>query len=369
MHLLTLFFAVDGSHAKKRILAFKKNVDHLTIVSYYRNTNIKYDNHYNLGKSSQKQYFKRFIKILFDVPRLVKILNKNSDVNVVYAWNFDMALLFTFARVFIKRKLTFIYEVADIKPILISTSVIGKLLRYFEQKILNNTDYLCVTSQQFITNYFDKYYIYNLTEHILENKVYPQFPLINDTNTDNILKNKSKWTIGLVGLHRCKTSLQLLNDLATHLPNKIDIYLAGIPEKHTISDFDKLNELPNVYNFGKFNYPEDLRNIYSKIDIIWSADFSDLNENSKWLLPNRIYEAGCFSVPQLSFSENETTSEYIKSLGIGWVLSNYSLESIITFINRLNITDYNKIVSRYKDLSPKQFSGDDQIISLLNNFK
>ena len=369
MHLLTLFFVIDGSHTKKRLLAFKNNVDKLTIVSYYRIKNVEYQNHHNLGKSPQKQYIRRFVKLIFDIPRLSKILSNNPEIDVVYAWNFDIALLFVITKLFSKRRYRFIYEVADIKPILLSKSFAGRILRKLEQFILNNTDHLCVTSEDFIINYFDKYYDCSANTHILENKVFPKIDnkLINTKLNNEV--DASKWKIGFVGLFRCNTSLQLLSELATYLPENIEIILAGRPEEYVKDTFNKLVNLENTNYIGEYEYPDDLPNIYSKIEIIWSADFSDLSVNSKWLLPNRIYEAGLFSVPQLCFSDNVAICKYIKSLNIGWVLEEANVESLIRFFASLTGKHYQQIKSNYASLPNDQFSGDEQIKSLLNDIK
>lgn len=368
MHLLTLFFVIDGSHTKKRIIAFKNNVDKLTIVSYYRNKNVEYENHHNLGRSPQKHYIRRFIKLIFDIPRLLKILSNNPEIDVVYAWNFDVALLFILSTLFSKRHYKFFYEVADIKPILLSKSIAGKILRKLEQFILNNTDYLCVTSEDFINNYFDKYYKYHANIHILENKV---FPKIDNTLITKSYKtsDSSKWKIGYTGLLRCNTSLQLLFELATRLPGNIEIILAGRPEEHAKDTFKKLANLENTNYIGEYEYPDDLPNIYSKIDIIWSADFSDSTDNSKWLLPNRIYEAGLFAIPQLCFSANEAICKYMKSLNIGWILEEANIESLLKFFSALTSKQYQQTKSKYYGLPSDQFSGDEQIKSLLNNIE
>ena len=366
MHLLTLFFVIDSSHTKKRILAFKNNVAKLTIVSYYRIKNVEYENHYSLGKSSQKHYLRRFVKLIFDIPRLSKILSNNSEINIVYAWNFDIALLFVLTKLFSVRRYKFIYEVADIKPILLSDSFSGKFLRKLEQLILKHTDYLCVTSQSFITYYFDKYYHYKAQTHILENKVYPVIDTALIKNEKNKINNDSKWKIGFVGIFRCNTSLQLLTEIAQNLSEKIEIVLAGRPEEHVIEMYNKLVELDNTTYLDEYQYPDDLPNIYSQIDIIWSADFSDLSVNSKWLLPNRIYEAGLFSVPQLCFSDNVAICKYIKSLNIGWVLEEANIESLIRFFSSLTYEQFQQIQSNYKVLPSNQFTGDGQVLSLVN---
>lgn len=369
MNLLTLFFVIDHSHSKKRIHAFKKNVENLTIVSYYRNDSISYENHYSLGKIPQNKYLLRFSKIIFDIPRLLKFLSNNPNIDVVYAWNFDIALLFIITKMFTKRQYKFVYEVADIKSILLSNSIWGKILRKFEQFILSNTDYLCVTSEDYISNYFNKYYSYQSKIHILENKVYPKINYKFKNDEIRELPDKLKWKIGLVGIFRCNTSLHLLTNLAESLPNKVEIILAGKYEQHSEKAFKKLACLDNINIIGEYQYPDDLLNIYSKIDIIWSADFSDPSDNSKWLLPNRIYEAGLFSVPQLCFSENKAISNYIKSLNIGWVIAEANIENLLHFISLLTIKQYQQIKFNYVNLPTNQFSGDDQIKALLNDVK
>lgn len=369
MHLLCLFFVIDNSLTKRRILAFKKNVDKLTIVSYYRVVDVEYENHYSLGKSQQKHYIRRFIKLIFDIPRLSRILSNNPDINIVYAWNFDIALLFRLATFFSKRRYKFIYDVGDIKSILLSNSFTGKILRKFEQFILINTDYLCVTSEDFITNYFDKYYNFEAKIHVLENKVYPLFAQKIIKNKLNKIPDGSKWKIGLTGLFRCNISLQLLSELSTRLPENIEIILAGRPEKHVKEMFDRLTRLENTTYVGEYKYPDDLPNIYSKINIIWSADFSELPLNSKWLLPNRIYEAGLFSIPQLCFWDNEAISKYIKALNIGWVLKEANIKYLEKFFLSLTVKQYLQIKSNYSGLPSDQFSGDEQVKLLLDDVK
>lgn len=369
MKFLSLFFVIDHSHSQKRILAFKNNVEKLTIVSHYRNKNIEYENHYNLGKVPQNKYLHRFVKIFFDIPRLAKILSNNSGINVVYAWNFDIALLFVLTKLFSKRRYIFIYEVADIKPILLTNSVAGRILRKLEQFILINTDYLCVTSEDFITNYFDKYYNFEAKTHVLENKVYPLFAQKIIKNKLNKIPDGSKWKIGLVGIFRCDTSLQLLLDLAIRLPQSIAVILAGRPEEQVNELFNELISHENIIYLGEYNYPDNLLDVYSEIDIIWSADFSDLSDNSKWLLPNRIYEAGLFSIPQLCFWDNEAISKYIKSLNIGWVLEEANIKYLEKFFLSLTVKQYLQIKSNYSGLPSDQFSGDEQVKLLLDDVK
>ncbi|NHZ86002.1 MAG: hypothetical protein GWP19_08985 [Planctomycetia bacterium] len=369
MNFLSLFFVIDHSHSQKRILAFKNNIKKLTIISYFRNQTVEYENHYNLGKIPQNNYIRRFVKIFFDIPRLSKILSNNPKIDVVYAWNFDIALLFVLTKLFSKRRYKFIYEVADVKPILLSKSVVGIFLRKFEQFILNHTDYLCVTSENFISNYFDKYYEYDAKTYILENKVYPKIDIKLINNKLNNIPTGSKWRIGLVGIFRCNTSLQLLLELAKTLPEKIEIILAGKPEEHVNESFKELTRLNDTLVIGEYRYPNDLQNIYSKIDIIWSADFSEPTVNSKWLLPNRIYEAGLFTVPQLCFSENKAISNYIKSLNIGWILEEVNIKSLMDFFSSLTNEQYHQMKLNYSNLPSDLFSGDEQVKSLLSKVR
>ncbi len=369
MNFLSLFFVIDHSHSQKRILAFKNNIKKLTIISYFRNQTVEYENHYNLGKIPQNNYIRRFVKIFFDIPRLSKILSNNPKIDVVYAWNFDIALLFVLTKLFSKRRYKFIYEVADVKPILLSNSVVGVFLRKLEQFILNHTDYLCVTSEDFISNYFDKYYEHNAKIYILENKVYPKIDIKLINNKLNNIPTGSKWRIGLVGIFRCNTSLQLLLELAKTLPEKIEIILAGKPEEHVNESFKELTRLNDTLVISEYRYPNDLQNIYSKIDIIWSADFSEPTVNSKWLLPNRIYEAGLFAIPQLCFSENKAISEYIKSLNIGWILEEVNIKSLMNFFLSLTSEKYRQMKLNYSDLPSDQFSGDEQVKSLLSQVR
>ena len=71
-------------------------------------------------------------------------------------------------------------------------------------------------------------------------------------------------------------------------------------------------------------------------------------------------------MPQLCFSENVAICRYIESLDIGWILKDTSKEILKKFIIDLTRSNFDKIKQNYKNLPSNQFSGDDQIITLLS---
>ena len=83
--------------------------------------------------------------------------------------------------------------------------------------------------------------------------------------------------------------------------------LRGYPAGTIAEEFDSLlGDLPNFEFGGSYFYPDELSEMYAEIDFNWAFDMSDPNGNSAWLLPNRIYEGGCFGVPAIGAKETET---------------------------------------------------------------
>jgi succinoglycan biosynthesis protein ExoL len=82
---------------------------------------------------------------------------------------------------------------------------------------------------------------------------------------------------------------------------------------------------------GEYRNPDDLAEMYARVHLTWAFDFLDEGSNSKWLLPNRIYEGGYFGAVALTSSDTQT-GEKVRELGLGYTFEAPEVENLIAFL-------------------------------------
>ena len=68
---------------------------------------------------------------------------------------------------------------------------------------------------------------------------------------------------------------------------------------------------------GRYAWPGDLAAIYGDVDVVWAGDFHDPGANSKWLMPNRLYEGGYYGAPPIAPADSET-GRWVAARGFGF---------------------------------------------------
>ena len=150
-----------------------------------------------------------------------------------------------------------------------------------------------------------------------------------------------------------------MRDLATRLGSeRIRFILRGYPAGTIAEEFDGLlGDLPNLTFGGPYSYPDDLAELYGGIDFNWSFDESDPNGNSAWLLPNRIYEGGCFGVPAIASKKTET-GRWIDANGLGWTFDEPLGENLAAFFESLAVPEWEAVKFRSSSHSRLEFTGE-----------
>jgi succinoglycan biosynthesis protein ExoL len=196
---------------------------------------------------------------------------------------------------------------------------IGAGIRHFERNLLRETDLVVVSSPAFVREYFDKRQAGAAARTVLvENRLAPGFDYgprpAQSASATGVLR------LGWFGNLRCKRSLSLLLGLAEQFPDRIDLHMRGAPTKADLGDFrERIAGRANVSFAGRYRWPDDLASIYADVDLVWAGDFHDPGANSKWLLPNRLYEGGYYGAPPLAPADSET-GRWIRAHGFGFAL-------------------------------------------------
>lgn len=267
-----------------------------------------------LGRVDHGSYLRRLGPLL---RAMSAVRSRAVSADAVYAFGLDMLLLSWLALLGTKRSTSLVYEVADIRGVLLGGGVFSRSLRTLERFLLSYTDLLVVTSP----DYLDKYYRHILRAPlpkslVVENKLEPM-PELNETPcpvTAKAFGGANIITIGYFGLIRCKKSVEFLRRLVDRYPCKYRIIIRGT--EFGIGDpFAALVGSSSVEYGGAFRSPKDLREMYSGVDIVWAAH-DPSSQNQVWARKNRFYEACFFGKPMIG-QEGTADGSQIEGLGLG----------------------------------------------------
>jgi succinoglycan biosynthesis protein ExoL len=228
-----------------------------------------------------------------------------------------------------------VYECLDVHRFLAREDALGAGLRAAEAALIRDVALVVVSSPAFVREYFDKRHPGRVRSLLVENRLPSGFdygPRPSEaTSADGRLR------IGWFGNLRCERSLALLLNLAARFPDKVEVKLRGAPAQAAIADFDaRVSGQGNVHFGGRYAWPQDLGAIYRDVDVVWAGDFHDAGANSKWLLPNRLYEGGYYGVPPIAPTDSQT-GRWIEAQGFGFVLSEPLEETLPAFVRNLDI--------------------------------
>lgn len=307
-------------------------------------------------------YNRRYLQRLWTFAKCTGVLWANRErlgsCAVIYVINTDNAALALLGRFFARRRLPLVLELADIQPAMTGNGAVSKILRAIERAVLKRTALLVTTSAGFVREYFQPIQNYRGEIFLLENKVYPSRNLPASANNDLPAAGGRPWVIGCFGALRCRRSLEIMHALALRLGDRVRFVLRGYPAGTIADDFDRLlGDLPNLEFGGSYFYPDELAEMYAGIDFNWAFDLSDPNGNSAWLLPNRIYEGGCFGVPVIGDANTET-GRWIQARALGWTFRDPLEESLAGFFLSLDPDEWRTVKKRCDAHPREEFTGD-----------
>ncbi len=319
------FFAHERNDARvlKRLQAIQDQGWHVIGFTFHREREGKdrpvFWENIHLGTTYDRRYVHRLWAIGCGLLRLVKERHRLAGVRCLYAINFDNALLALFARWLAPGRIPVVVEIADIQPPMVGTGAASRLLRWVERRVLAASQLLVTTSPGFLKHYFTPLQHYTGPVFLLENKVYPSAALSAARPPAPPPPAAGQpWIVGYFGGFRCHRSWELIKRLSRRLDVRVVFYLRGYATVLDATEFSReAAEHTNVEFGGPYTYPGDLPALYGRTHLNWCFDFHDATANSRWLLPNRIYEGGLHHVPGLAAAGTETAA-WLEEKGLGW---------------------------------------------------
>jgi hypothetical protein len=263
------------------------------------------------------------------------------DCDVIIARNLEMLAVAVVARWRYNPRAGLVYECLDIHRLLLSDGIAGACMRAIERALLRNTNLLIVSSPAFLREYFEPVYGMHHARSpealLVENKLLPTSPVEPEVVPADSRPTGPPWRIGWFGMIRCRKSLDLLCEIAARHPGLLEVTIRGRPSRTEFADFDaQIARTPGV-SFGGTYRPAELASLYGNVHFNWAIDYFEEAANSRWLLPNRIYEGGAYGAVPIALAHTET-ARWLDGLGIGTRLED--ARALEEFLLRLTPAQY-----------------------------
>lgn len=285
-----------------------------------------------LGRTENGRMVQRAAMVLGQSLRMRKWVRdqkfEGEDVpDIVLARNLEMLLIARAACRFLPSKPRLVYELLDIHRLQSADNRIGKVVRAIERWALRGCDLVLISSPGFRTNYLERWDMAAPADLLIENKVF-----ISSNQTEPTVaatkQQHEKITIGWFGILRCAWSLRTLDRLSRQNPGHYSIILRGKPALDQIPDFHSVIDAnPDIVFGGPYGWPDDLADIYKSCDLAWLIDRFDDTGNSRWLLPNRLYE-GCLFGAIPIVTANSEVGRRLDGLGCGIIVDDETDDAV-----------------------------------------
>jgi glycosyltransferase involved in cell wall biosynthesis len=245
-----------------------------------------------------------------------------STEEVLWLWGGDVCFVGALVG-FLRRDKKIVWDIPDLHPALLSRSKASRALRCIERLLLKRVDRLILTSQGFYDFYYRNRVEMNRVS-VIENLMEGQ-PPSKPAPERRRAGQGAEFNVIYPGILRTNAILQLIADTADRGGNKFRFHLWGYFDRNIEEDtVRRLLECRNVEFHGEYD-ERDLPRIYEGMQLTFGLVDVDSNKNEKWLLHNRLYQAGAFGCPLISTSGSFVGKETLRR-GLGWVVRNDSVD-------------------------------------------
>ncbi|WKL59047.1 glycosyltransferase [Asticcacaulis sp. ZE23SCel15] len=354
MRVLYLVHDLEDAAVRRRTLMLEAGGARVYLAGFRRSQKPADDSGkvIDLGETRNGAFAHRAAKTITSAPSLIRAL-KGERPDIIIARNLEMLFL---ARQVARRfspAPVIVYESLDIHRLLLRRDFIGALLRGAERSLMSRASLVVTSSPAFVENYFAPMQNLTLPVFLLENKVLDlsgrSVGVPAGKKTDGVI------TIGWFGALRCRKSLDLLSAFARLMAGRVKVVMRGKPAYNEFEDFDAQIAAEPYISFGGPYRAEDLSALYAQVDLTWAIDFFEEGQNSKWLLPNRLYEGSRYGSVPIAMSGTET-GKFVSRHGIGLTLDEATPQALMALFETLTPDRLSALRAALKACPPSLFT-------------
>lgn len=318
----------------------------------------------SLGVLSHGNYVSRIIRLF----KYLSILRRRAkDYDVIYNFTLD-TLIISRIVLFLSNK-KWIYQIQDIRPIYFGKSKKSKIARFLEKYFIKNIDLLVVSSFNYYEDHYKDLYGISIDKvYVLENKLDRNSicPEILNSEKDS---NRDIITIGYFGVMRCNKSWQILKTLAIEQKNRISLYLRGkpiaMPNIH-----EEIFDISNITYDGLYKSPDDLNELYNRVDIVWACYPYSERKEGNWRLARtiRFYEALAFRKPVIVQKGTVQENDVVK-YNLGLVVDMGDISKTMKQLESITTTDLKVWTDNIDKLDPSYYYYTDEYVELFKKIE
>ena len=340
LNILYLVHDVTDPAVRRRMMMLREGGAQVTLAGFRRTATpaaaIEGVIPVDLGRTHDGRFLQRLTAVGTAALSLGTTLRRVRRPDLILARNLEMLALATRARsLFRGDGVPIVYECLDIHRLLLRDDMVGRAMRGAERRLLDRASLLLTSSPAFIRDYFAERGQGSVPFELLENRHFE--PVTGADDLPASMRLAPPWRIGWHGALRCSRSLQLMSAFSRRAQGRFEVVLRGRPALSEFADFHASVEAEPFLSFeGGYRNPEDIEAIYRDVHFSWAIDFFEDDLNSKWLLPNRLYEGCRFGAVPIAMDGTET-ARFLRSRDIGIVLPAPTAEALETAFADMNM--------------------------------
>lgn len=312
-------------------------------------------NVYKLEYVDSNWLIKRLYNLIKFFLNANRIINR-SKPRIIYISGFDGLLVCYLGKWY--EKAFIIYEVSDLPGgRWRRKNIFRRLIDQVDKLLSKYVDKIVMTSPYFDAGKYDKSKV-TIIENLPEKRVFNKYKKIKH----------EFFTIGYFGLIRHERSLETLIRALGNL-NDFKVLIAGKGIGDAYENIIKFSSnYNNVILKGPYNYEDDIVDLYSSVDCVYSVYDHD-DENTNLALGNKLYEAIVCELPLLA-TKGSKMGDFVESNKIGFTVRADNPDDIKQAVLRLagdnNIRD--AIVEKCRVLKNNYFyeKAEEKLMSEIN---
>ncbi len=339
-HVLYLTFDLNDAATWRRVAMLHIGGADVTLAGFHRGPPPAGDGQTRiipLGQTYNARMGQRALAVARAFAGLRGTLGDVPAPDVILARNLEtLALAPRLRRLFGSRRPALVYECLDIHAMMLGEGPKARALRQVERSLLAHTRLILTSSPAFVRHYFTPLSRTRTPIRIVENKVLPGAWPRYDPPAPGPIR------IGWFGILRCAASLACLDAATRAAPGRYRIILRGKPALDAVPDFHQVVAAnPDMVFEGPYDGARDLPHIYGDVHFSWAIDRYEANQNSDWLLPNRLYEGSAFGAVPITLTGTETAA-HLARLGAGLQVADVTPQAFDAVMGHLTPADWAK---------------------------
>lgn len=275
---------------------------------------------------NQLSYKERAILFYIKIKEVIKKYDRKQTLFYFFTINTSFITL-------LMPKILFINEESDMLFDRSKNPLVRKLIIWANKRIIKKSYKTVMTSQGFA----DFYYGNNIPDNIviIPNKV--SAACLNLPTVEKHPFDVNHIKFAFTGNARYNSIFNMCKVVGEHFPHH-EFHFYGTLNYFTEEQKQTVSKYKNVTVHGPFKNPDDLPEIYSKIDFVISTYDSE-GVNVQYAESNKIYESLFFETP-IFVSTNTVLQKIVNKNNMGYVLNALDDSEVIRTINSITEEKY-----------------------------